>query len=100
MAKYDEVKRVREDNPSLSPFVILKLSMICNGVLLTDKALDKLQEPMYNFGKLTPFGINFRGRDDSRSMPGSILLRDGSNVYINYGEKYQDPYIVDWDLDL
>ena len=29
-------------------------------------------------------------------MPGAILLRDATYVYINYGEAYEDPYTVDW----
>lgn len=100
LTKFDEIKKAREDYPALSPFVILKLSMTCNGVVLSDRALDKLQEPIYSFGKLTPFGINFTGRNDEQVMPGSMLLRDGSNVYINYGEAYANPYVVDWEPEL
>ena len=97
--KYYEIQRAKEEHPSVSPFVILKLSMICYGAVLTDRALNKVQEPMYCFGKLEPFGISFSGRENDKVMPGSILLRDASNVYINYGESYDDPYVVDWDSD-
>ncbi|MDD2496358.1 MAG: hypothetical protein PHE29_14365 [Tissierellia bacterium] len=98
--KYYELQRTKADHPFLSPFVILKISMICYGVVLTERALNKVQEPMYCFGKLEPFGISFSGRTNGRVMPGPILLRDASNVYINYGELYTDPYVVDWDPDL
>lgn len=99
LMKYNELQRAKADYPDMSPFVLLKLSMICNGVILTDQALSKVQEPMYCFGKLEPFGISFSGRTNDRVMPGSILLRDASNVYINYGEAYDNPYVVDWDPD-
>ena len=84
-------------NPDLSPFVILKLSMLCDGVLLSERALDHLQAPLYNFGKEDSFGIQFQGRPADKAMPGAILLRDASNVYINYGEAFDAPYLVDWD---
>ena len=29
-------------------------------------------------------------------MPGPILLRDGSFVYINYGERFEDPYDIEY----
>lgn len=82
--------------PDLSPFVLLKLSMVWHGVALTERALDRLQAPDYCFGKLEPFGISFQGRSTERVMPGAILLRDATYVYINYGEAYEDPYTVDW----
>lgn len=85
--------------PELSPFVLLKLSMTWHGAVLSERALDRLQEPDYCFGKLEPFGINFQGRPSGKVMPGAILLRDGTNVYINYGETYTDPYGIDWDPD-
>lgn len=83
--------------PELSPFVLLKLSMTWHGAVLSERALDRLQEPDYCFGKLEPFGIDFQGRPSGKVMPGAILLRDGTNVYINYGETYTDPYEIDWD---
>jgi len=83
--------------PDVSPMVILKLSMVLHGVRLTNRALDRLQAPDYCFGELEPFGIGFEGREKTRAMPGPILLRDASFVYINYGEAYADPYCADWD---
>ena len=74
--------------PDLPPFVLLKLSMTWHGAVLSEQALDRLQEPDYCFGKLEPFGIRFHGRPSGKVMPGAILLRDGTNVYINYGETY------------
>ncbi len=82
--------------PDLPPFVLLKLSMTWYGAVLSEQALDRLQEPDYCFGKLEPFGIRFHGRPSGKVMPGAILLRDGTNVYINYGETYTDPYQIDW----
>ena len=115
--------------PELSPFVLLKLSMTWHGAVLSDQALDRLQEPDYcctahsqgagdggsgysastrhaggggtlaGSGNQDPFGIDFQGRPSGKAMPGAILLRDGTNVYINYGETYGDPYQIDWDRE-
>lgn len=97
--KYEELEQLRSKYPDFSPFVLLKLSMIRYGARLTDAALDRVQDPYYSFGAVEPFGIDFVGRTEKRAMPGPILLRDSSNVYINYGENYSDPYDVDWDED-
>ncbi len=94
--KYEELLFFREKYPCLSPFVILKLSMICYGVRLSENALTKLQDPLYCFGHSEPFGIAFAKRKRDMVMPGTILLRDASTVYINYGEAYEHPYVVDW----
>lgn len=95
-------KKVREwemagrNYPGMSPFVLLKLSMIWHGVVLTERALDRLQEPDYCFGKLEPFGLT-NGKEAKKTMPGAILLRDATFVHINYGEPFEDPYIADFD---
>lgn len=95
--KREEMEAVLERDPDFSPFVLLKLSMVRYGAVLTEAALDKLQSPIYSFGSLEPFGIDFQGRPAGKAMPGAILLRDATNVYINYGETYEDPYVIDWD---
>ena len=95
--KWEEIQELLSRFPDFSPYVLLKLSMIRNGVVLSEGALDRLQSPLYSFGKLEPFGISFAGRSTDRAMPGAILLRDSSYVYINYGEAYEDPFRVDYD---
>ncbi len=97
--KRKEWEAACKQNPDMSPFVLLKLSMVWHGVKLTEKALDRLQEPDYCFGTLEPFGISFEGRSSRRAMPGAILLRDATFVYINYGENYASPYLADWDAE-
>lgn len=95
--KRAEWEKACREYPDLSPFVLLKMSMVWHGAVLTEAALDRLQEPDYCFGKLEPFGISFGGRPADKVMPGGILLRDATFVYINYGENYRDPYQIDWD---
>lgn len=97
--KLEEMEEALVRYPDFSPYILLKLSMVRYGAVLTDAALDQLQSPLYSFGSLEPFGIDFEGRPAGRSMPGAILLRDATNVYINYGEAYDNPYVVDWDSD-
>ena len=89
--KRAEWEKACREYPDLSPFVLLKMSMVWHGAVLTEAALDRLQEPDYCFGKLEPFGISFGGRPADKVMPGGILLRDATFVYINYGENYRDP---------
>ncbi len=96
-AKIHEWEELCRKYPAVSPFVLLKLSMVWHGVKLTDRALSRLQEPDYRFGTAEPFGISFAGRTSGLIMPGPILLRDASFVYINYGADYADPYTADFD---
>ena len=93
--KREEWEQACSDYPELSPFTLLKLSMVRYGAVLSPNALSRLQDPFYSFGKAEPFGISFEGRTSELSMPGPILLRDGSFVYINYGERFEDPYDID-----
>lgn len=94
--KIKEWEQTMVKYPELSPFVLLKLSMIWHGVVLTERALDRLQAPDYCFGRLEPFGLA-GGKDVKKAMPGAILLRDATFVHINYGEPYSDPYVADYD---
>ena len=96
-SKIREWEELCRKYPDVSPFVLLKLSMVWHGAVLTDRALTRLQEDDYRFGTAEPFGISFAGREKKRVMPGPILLRDASFVYINYGEDYADPYTADFD---
>ena len=94
--KREEWEQACSDYPELSPFTLLKLSMVRYGAVLSPNALSRLQDPFYSFGKAEPFGISFEGRTPELSMPGPILLRDGSFVYINYGERFEDPYDIEY----
>lgn len=94
--KIGEWEQTMAEYPKMSPFVLLKLSMIWHGVALTERALDRLQAPDYCFGKLEPFGLA-GGKEVKKVMPGAILLRDATFVHINYGEPYEDPYVADYD---
>ena len=94
-----EWERACADFSDLSPFVLLKLSMVRYGARLSPGALERLQDTFYSFGKAEPFGIHFEGRTPEQSMPGPILLRDGTFVYINYGEAFADPYDIDYDRE-
>lgn len=95
--KREELARLREAYPDFSPFVLLKLSMVWHGAVLSERALIRLQSPEYSFGRVEPFDIGFEGRSSEYAMPGPVLLRDSTFVYINYGEAYTDPYILDYD---
>ena len=104
------MERLLSEHPSFSPFALLKISMTCHGARLSRRALERLQEPDYRFG--TPeaaspggaasnsFDIEFEGRPAGLVMPGAVLLRDSTFVYVNWGETYEDPFLVDYDPEL
>ena len=94
--KTKEWEQLMVNDLSVSPFVLLKLSMIWHGVVLTERALDRLQAPDYCFGKWEPFGLT-NGSHVKKVLPGAILLRDATFVHINYGEPFTDPFTADFD---
>ena len=94
--KTKEWAQLMVNDLSVSPFVLLKLSMIWHGVVLTERALDRLQAPDYCFGKWEPFGLT-NGSHVKKVLPGAILLRDATFVHINYGEPFTDPFTADFD---
>lgn len=104
--KTQEWRRLCGQYPDMSPFVLLKISMVWHGARLSAAALARLQVPDYRFASDEPFEIAFTGRvgpgrDAAPAarpvMPGGVLLRDATYVYINWGETYDDPYVIDYD---
>lgn len=103
--KATEWRRMVEQHPRMSPFAILKIALTCHGATLTPRALERLQHDDYRFGDVgddasNSFDISFADHPRSLVMPGGMVLRDGSFVYINYGDPYPDPFIVDFDPNL
>ena len=49
-AKRGEWAQACADYPDLSPFTLLKLSMVRYGAELSRGALERLQDPRYSFG--------------------------------------------------
>ena len=101
--KTQEWRRLCAEYPDMSPFVLLKISMVWHGARLSAAALARLQAPDYRFASDEPFEIAFTGRTEADDeaprpvMPGGVLLRDATYVYINWGETYDDPYVIDYD---
>lgn len=97
-SKTGEWRRLCMEYPDMSPFVLLKISMVWHGARLSARALARLQRPDYRFASDEPFEIAFSGRAAQRAvMPGGVLLRDATYVYINWGETYDNPYVIDYD---
>lgn len=97
-SKAAEWRRLCAEYPDMSPLVLLKISMVWHGARLTARALARLQRPDYRFASDEPFEIAFAGRATQCAvMPGGVLLRDATYVYINWGETYDDPYVIDYD---
>lgn len=84
--------------PAVPVYVILKLSMIRYGAVLTPAADKRLREKDLSFNTSEAFGLSYgSGPGTDNAMPGPVLLRDASFVYINWGEAYEDPYVIDYD---
>jgi hypothetical protein len=84
--------------PDVSRFVVLKLDVQRRGLKITEKALNAVQEPLYNQGiggGLYPYSV--KDKDVSgRVFPGPLLLRDATSVIVSVGYKYDNPYTVDY----
>lgn len=93
--KTQEMEVLSERYPDVSPYMILQLSMIRYGAVLTDRADERLLMKDLSFNTEEAFGLTF-GSGDRKSMPGPVLLRDQSFVYINWGEAYDMPYVIDY----
>jgi hypothetical protein len=96
--KTSELKRTIEKYPNVSSFIILKLSMLLNGAILTLNALDAVQNDTYAYGSLRPVFRRSELKDaNNRRMPGAILLRDATSVEISFENRFENPYQIDWD---
>jgi len=98
-SKLLEMQKLAEAFPGFSPFILLKLSMIRNGVILTTKANERLMQSDLSFHTEEAFGLQYGKTKRNTAMPGPVLLRDASFAYINWGEYYPDPYIADYDAE-
>ena len=92
-----EMEALLEKYPAMPPYVLLKLSMIRYGAVLTERANARLMQKDLSFNTEEAFGLQFGKGERKYAMPGPVLLRDASFVYINWGEDYQDPYRIDFD---
>jgi hypothetical protein len=97
-ATNSELEKTFSKYPDVSPFVILKLSMLLRGVTITPAALDAINNDTYFFGVIDVLHKTPES-DKQKIMPGSILLRDSTNVTIYYEECLDnpDPFHADWD---
>lgn len=95
--KSQEMEQLLKKYPDMSPYVLLKISLIRYGAILTKSAETRLMEKDLSFNTEEAFGIQFQKERKPCVMPGPILLRDSSFVYINWGETYRNPYVVDYD---
>ena len=57
--KQEELAQLQARYPTFSPFVLLKLSMIRYGAVLTPAALEKIQGSIYAFSSDNAFDIRF-----------------------------------------
>lgn len=97
--KSDEMRSLLEQNPGFPALVLLKLSLIRYGAVLTSRAMEEIGRQGLSFTPDYSFGLHYGKGRQTNVLPGPFLLRDASFVYINYGEDYEDPYEIDWSLE-
>ncbi len=97
MATYvnSEFGELVEKYPDIPRFIILKLDLLRRGASLTSRALDAVQNDDYRFGPMQIFYKSGENRKTDKSIPGSILLRDGTTAPVSFDEHYEEPYIID-----
>ncbi len=85
VAKYPEVPRL----------IIVKIDAQRRGVYYTDRALSVVDPNIHMVSDTTAREL-FGGRDDeNKSLPISLLLRDGTSVIVTPTPLEQNPYLVD-----
>ena len=97
MNRSEELDALMAKYPEFSPILILKIALSVYGAVITEKALERIQKDDLAFSKGDPYGISFDIRKKEFYLPGPVLFRDGTCVFINYGEPYEDPFTIDYD---
>jgi hypothetical protein len=97
LRKKTELDEAAAKYPAISRFLILKQSMRLNGVVLAPASIAAVQNDTYSFGRQQNLSMESEIPDTGHDMPGSILLRDGTNVSVSFQEVFPDPYLVEWD---
>ena len=68
-----ELKRLQKEHPDFSPFVLLKLSLIRYGAVLTKRAKKEIVRQNLQFLSDAAFGLQF-GEKEEYVIPGPFLL--------------------------
>ena len=97
MNRSEELDALMQRYPSFSPVLLLKICLTVYGAVLTERALERIQQQDLRFAKGDPYGLNLDIRKKDYYLPGPALFRDGSSLFINYGEPYDDPFTIDYD---
>ena len=94
--KYRELLHLEAKYPDVPSYWLEQRSLIRYGAVLSDRAERRISQPDLRFNVESAFGLQF-GEREQQAMPGPLLLADDTFVYINWGEPYPDPYVVDYD---
>jgi hypothetical protein len=86
------LREVVERYPDISPFVILKTDVQRRGVHYTERALGAIDANVHQLRSPYIFGA----RDALLTpVPESLLLRDGTSIFVDPAQPEQNPYQVD-----
>ena len=99
MTKSEELNYLAAKYPGVSPIAILKVSLAVKGAVLSENALLRIQKEDLRFTKGDPYGLAFDIQKENFYLPGPVIFRDGTSLFVNYGEPYEDPYIFDYDKE-
>jgi len=88
---------VVEKYPEIPKLIILKIDVQRRGVYYTQNALNKIDPTIYQVTGANIFFAALGARDQTtKSVPESLILRDGTTIITDPTPLEQNPYIVDY----
>ncbi len=92
--KFDEVVK---KYPQIPRFIILKIDVQRRGVYYTQEALEHIDPDKYQLTGANIFFAGLGARDQkTKSVPESLILRDGTTIITDPTPLEQKPYLVDY----
>lgn len=92
--KFDEVVK---KYPQIPRFIILKIDVQRRGVYYTQEALEHIEPDKYQLTGANIFFAGLGARDQkTKSVPESLILKDGTTIITDPTPLEQKPYLVDY----
>ncbi|AGK98501.1 radical SAM protein [Clostridium pasteurianum] len=92
-----QFKDIVEKYPQIPRFLILKIDVQRRGVYYTQNALNKIDPNIYQLIGSNVFFASLGARDPKiKSVPESLILKDGTTIITDPTPLEQNPYVVDY----
>lgn len=92
-----QFKDIVEKYPQIPKLLILKIDVQRRGVYYTQNALNKIDPDVYQLIGSNVFFASLGARDPkTKSVPESLILKDGTTIITDPTPLEQNPYVVDY----